>query len=327
MRVGVVGLGAVGARAVRQLVAVDRAEVLVQDIDSARVAELVAAYPGEVTAADTTRIIADSEIVVLATPSGTHRRLAATAIRAGVGVVTVSDSLDDVRALLELDHEAAARGLPVVVGAGFAPGLTCVMAAHAARQVDRVDEIHTAKLGTGGPACARQHHRALGSTALEWHEHRWVERPGGSGRELLFFPEPISGADCYRGAFPDPILLHDALTGAGRVTARMAATRRDRLTARLPMLRPPHAEGGLGAVRVEVRGRLGSERVVAVFGAVDHPAVAAGAVVAVAVRHALAGRLRSAGAGGLARLAEPGPFLADLRARGVRVAVFEGSTS
>jgi len=39
-----------------------------------------------------------------------------------------------------------------------------------------------------------------------------------------------------------------------RLSARMSANRRDRLTARLPMLSPPHREGGVGAVRVEVRG-------------------------------------------------------------------------
>ena len=90
------------------------------------------------------------------------------------------------------------------------------------------------------------------------------------------------------------------------------------------MLRPPHPEGGLGAIRVEARGRSGPERTVAVFGAVDHPAVAAGAVAAVAAAHAVSGRLDGVGAGGLAALCRPSEFLADLRARGVRVAVFEG---
>ena len=43
--------------------------------------------------------------------------------------------------------------------------------------------------------------------------------------------------------------------GSG-ISARVSATRRDRLTARLPMLPPPHASGDLGSVRVEVRGAL-----------------------------------------------------------------------
>ena len=44
--------------------------------------------------------------------------------------------------------------------------------------------------------------------SIEWCDGQWVRRPGGSGRELVWFPEPIAGADCYRAALPDPILLH-----------------------------------------------------------------------------------------------------------------------
>ena len=53
---------------------------------------------------------------------------------------------------------------------------------------------------------------------------------------------------------PDPWLLHRSFDGVERISARMSATRRDRFTARLPMLSPPHREGGIGALRVEARG-------------------------------------------------------------------------
>jgi GTPase involved in cell partitioning and DNA repair len=43
-----------------------------------------------------------------------------------------------------------------------------------------------------------------------------------------------------------------------------------------------------------------------------------------AARWAIDGRLARSGAGGLAELVEPGPFLAALAERGVKVAVFEG---
>ena len=38
------------------------------------------------------------------------------------------------------------------------------------------------------------------------------------------------------------------------------------------MLRRPHPEGGIGAVRVELRGRVGIERRVSVYGAIERPA-------------------------------------------------------
>jgi len=233
--------------------------------------------------------------------------------------------VEDVRELLALDEEATERGRHVAVGAGFAPGFTCVLAAHAAGRFESVDEIHIAHVGTGGPACARRHHRALRGHALDLRDGTWVERRGGTGRELSWFPDPIGGADCYRGALPDGLLLVAAFPGVRRVTARLAANRRDRFTSRLPMLRPPHAEGGPGAVRVEVRGRRGAARDVVVLGAMDRPAVAAGAVAAQTAAWAAGGRLRRHGAAGLAALVDTGPFLAELARVGVKAAVFEGA--
>jgi hypothetical protein len=327
-RVGILGVGAVGARLARQLVSTDVDQVVLRD-DSVSRAELVARSLGDAATVDRGAMTDpfDADIVVLAGPGRVQAAQAAGLVRAGVDVVSTSDDIDDVRALLALDHEARERGVHLVVGASFAPGLTCVLAAHGASRLDRVDEIHVAKSGTGGPACARQHHRAVGRGALDWRDGGWEHRPGGSGRELCWFPDPIGAQDCYRAALPDALVLVPAFPGIRRVTARVSATRRDRLTARLPMLWPTHPEGGPGAVRVELRGRRGDARDVVVLGAMDRPAVAAGAVAAVAVQSVVAGAARRTGAAGLAELFEPLPFLAELARRGVRAAVFEGDLS
>jgi hypothetical protein len=240
-------------------------------------------------------------------------------------VVSVADRVDEVTDLLSLDGEARARRCNVVVGAGFSPGLTCVLAAFASRGFERVEEIHVAKVGTGGPACARQHHDSLAGEALDWRDGAWNRRRGGSGRELCWFPDPVRGIDCYRAALPETMLLLAAFPAADRITARIGANRRDRLTAHLPMLRRPHPEGQLGGVRVEVRGAHGVALDDRVLGAVDRPAVAAGTVAAMTARWVLDGRLAHPGASGLATLVEPGPFLAALAERGLKVAVFEGS--
>jgi hypothetical protein len=231
-----------------------------------------------------------------------------------------------VRGLLDLDAEAAERGVAVLLGAAFSPGLTCLLAKHAAATLDRADEVHVARVGTGGPACARQHHHALGESSVDWREGGWVRRPAGSGRELCWFPDPIGGRDCYRAALPDALLLVRELPGLERVTARLAANRRDRVTARLPMLRRPHPDGGPGAVRVEVRGERGGARHVVVYGAMDLPAVAAGAVAAQAAM-AIAGGTARAGAAGLASIPDPLPLLVDLARRGVKAAAFDGSAA
>lgn len=326
MRAVVVGAGAVGTRAARQLLSLgDVDSLVVVDTKPARVEAVVASLGAPATAgASIAGSVEGADIVLLATPSG-QREAAEAALERGASVVSVSDDVETVRSLLALDAEATERDLHVVVGAGFSPGLSCLLAAHAARSFEEVEEIHVAKVGTGGPACAHQNHRARRGPAVESRGGVWQRHRGGSGRALVWFPDPVCGVDCYRAALADPILLGPAFPGVDRVTARVGASRRDRFTAHLPMLRRPHPEGGLGAVRVEVRGRQGQARHDRVLGAVDRPAVAAGAVAAVAARWSVDGRLLRTGAAGLAALAEPGPFLAALADRGVKAAIFEGA--
>lgn len=324
-----VGTGAVGARAARQLVSTDGLdELAVIDANPAQAQAVAASLGPPAVAAEWDAVrLERGDTVVLALP-GPHAELARSVVAAGASVVSVADAIEDVRDLLQLDAAARVQGVSVVVGAGFTPGLSCILARHAAAGFDSVDEVHVAKAGTGGPACARQHHLALTAEALDWQDGEWVARRGGSGRALCWFPDPLGALDCYRGGLPDPLLLVRAFPGVSRVSARMAASRRDRLTARFPMLRQPHPEGLLGATRVEVRGRRGAATDVKVLGVLDRPAIAGGMVAGVLAVWALQGELSGPGAGGVAELvADPVPFLHDLARRGVRAAAFEGSTA
>jgi hypothetical protein len=234
--VAVIGRGVVGGRIIQRLALVTP-DVHVIDLDPRRGRIDPARY----------------SVAVLAQP-GPHVDLATELLNRGVPVVSVGEGLDDTRALLDLDDLARAAGVPLVVGAGMSPGLTGLLARHLADQLTGCDEIHIAVHGTAGPSCARQHHRALSGQAVGLHDGEWIRRPAGSGRELCWFPEPVGAYDCYRAELASPIVLHHVFPEVTRLSERMSANRRDRFTARLPMLRPPHVEGGVGAVRVEVRG-------------------------------------------------------------------------
>jgi len=326
LRVAIVGTGAVAARAARQLASTESVEkVVVHGEDAERVERIVASLGHKHAEAGPEDVLAGQppDAVILA-GAGSGVTVARAAVAARIPVVSVADAVAEVRSLLALDGEARAAGVPVVVGAGFAPGFSCLLASHAATAFDVVDEVHVARVGTAGPACARQHHNALSGSSIDWRDGEWVARRGGSGRELCWFPDPIGARDCYRAALPDALLLQPAFPSAHRVTARLAANRRDRVSAHLPMLRPPHPEGGLGAVRVEVRGRRGEARTVEVLGIVDRPALASGAVAALAAIAAVERRLSRDGAGGMAELAPVLPTLTELARRGVKAAVFEG---
>ncbi len=328
MRVAVCGLGAVGARVARQLVSTpDVEEVILRDPRSDRRDE-VAASLGDVATAEAPSVTGppEADVVVLALPPREHGAVAAGLVDRGTPVVSTSDAMTDVETLLDLGPMAEARGINVVVGAAFAPGLTCLLARHAADAFDDVGEVHVARLGTGGPACAHQHHRALRGTAVDWRDGGWQRRRAGSGRELCWFPDPVGAADCYRARLPDAVLLVNAFGDLDRVTARLAATRRDRLTARWPMLRRPHPEGIVGAVRTEVRGRRAGAWETLVYGAYDRPGIASGAVAAVAATALVRGELGiGPGAAGLGASTQARVLLDELARRGVKAAAFTGS--
>lgn len=326
MKVSVIGVGAVGARAARQLASSDGVEhIAICDPDDSRVTEVVGSLGAVAHAHAGDPAAVDTDVALLALPGEEHAALATALVERGTSVVSVADDVPTVRALLALDARARAAGATVAIGAGFVPGLSCLLAVHASRDFDEVDEVHVAKVGTGGPACARHHHVALAGTAIDWRDGEWIERRGGSGRELCFFPQPVGGQDCYRAALPDALLLQPRFPTATRITVRVAANRRDRITAHLPMLRQPHPEGGPGALRVEVRGRRAGAASVQVLGAMDRPGVAAGAVAALTALAVGGGTSRRRGSAGLAELLEPLPVLNELARRGVKAAVFEGA--
>ena len=263
------------------------------------------------------------DVTVLAVDCGQHAALASEALHLGHDVVSVTDRLDDVAELLNMDEVARASGRRLLAGAGMMPGLSDVLAKHGAVWFDELHEIHVAKFGTGGPACARQHHRSLSGICLDWRDG-WQRRACGSGRELVWFPEPVEAADCYRARLADPRLLRRSHPEVHRITARIAATRRDRMTMQLPMLRRPHPEGLLGAVRVELRGLIDGVQTEIVLGCAERPAVAAAVVAATAVE-TLAGSAISPGSWGLAEVVDPIVFLAAVKNRGLRPEVFVGT--
>lgn len=324
----VLGVGAVGARAARQLVGGDLFdEVVVVDAILAR-AEAVAQSLGlparSATWSEALRV--GPAVVVLAAP-GNHAAWAEEAMAVGADVVSTAGSTAAVERLLAQDVEARQAARTLVVGAGFAPGLSCLLARHAADGLDVIDEIHVAKLGVGGPACARDLDLALTSgPGLDWRDGGWVGPVQGRGSQLAWFPEPLGGRDCFPAAVGDTALLVPAFADVKRVTTRVALSRRERILRRTPVRRRPAAEGLLGGVRVEVRGRRGSATDSVVLGAFDRPALAAGIVAGLVACWVAAGRIATPGAAGLAVLVpEPLPLLQELARRGVRAATFEGA--
>ncbi len=320
----VVGTGEVGTRAARQLVDTPGfATILLADRDTSRARSVAEALGPSVHAIEYVpgeSIPPDVEVIACALPSGVGHDVVAAAISAGVPVASSDDEHDALEQLRALDPNARSSGVTVAIGCGLAPGLSDVLAAHAASLFETVDEIRVARTGWAGPASVDtvRHERRLPVRA--WRDGGWREERS-RGDALVFFPAPIGGRDC-RVVTGATTLLVDAFPQVSRLSVQLGEPpRRTRFRRRFG------DEGEWGAARIEVWGQRDGSHGCVAYGVVDRTAVAAGAALAV-VTARLAGTLgpvvKQPGVQGLGVLLEPVPFLAELAQRGVRAAVFEG---
>lgn len=326
-----VGAGAVGARAARQLSDTPGvSRVIVADRSRSR-AEGVAGALGKVAEAvpPPTEIPDGVDVVATALPASVTQPVARAAVARGVPVAALADDDEVIEALLALDGDARRAGACVVVGCGLGPGLTEVLARHAGDALERPDEVHVARVGAAGDECVDAVRRARKERPLEWHDGAWCS-PRRLGQHLVWFPEPVGARACEAVA-AGVRLLCDAVPGVREATVVIGEPPiRRSLVAYLS--RKP-LDDGWGAARVEVWGWRGQARESIVYGVVERPAVAAGTVLAVTaarlgglVEH-LDLQVEAVGALGLGALVRPAPFLAELARRGVKAATFEGAAA
>ena len=322
--IGIFGAGVVGARVAESLSIESQTSILVYD-SSQIVAQRLARRLSETNSlikATNRSELHRAKVVVLAGPLP-HTPVAREFLGKGVSIVSTSDDIADCLNLLSLSDLATENEATLIIGAASSPGMSGLLVRNLSKAFDSIDEVHIALHGTGGPACARQHHRALSGQSIGWHDGEWLRRPAGSGRELCWFPEPVGAYDCYRGELPDPLLVKRAFPELVRVSARVSATRRDRVFARLPMLIPPRAEGGMGGLRVEVRGTKNGERVVDVVGVAERVGQVAGVVSGCVARSIRVDEISQPGAFVLGELSLPNEaLLSRVMASGVQAHSF-----
>jgi hypothetical protein len=312
-----VGTGQVAVRAARQIVDTDGVDALdVASLDRGRAEELCSTVGGRAVVDGRDARIPDGiAAVVVATHESTAAPWLLAAQRAGIPVATTIDRPG-------IERVVGGGTATVVSGCTLVPGLADVLARHAAAAFDSVDEVHVARVGAAGPACAEELRRARREPATEWSDgHLVAARPLGA--QLVWFPEPVGAVECHLTGFGAEATAV-AVGGARQVTVRFGPPPPARR--RLPFGRRPSV---WAAVRVEVWGWVGGERRVIVYGVVDRAAVAAGTalgVVGAAVAGSLPGVLEpGAGVRTLGTAVVPAAFLGELARRGVKAAAFEGA--
>ena len=128
--IGVIGAGVTGARVVEHLVASGQVHLYVNDTNPVVAHRVVEKFSRDTNPRATNKVSAVSStqmlttnVVVLACPAP-HAKAARRLLEAGVSVVSCSDDVEDVLALLDLDAVARQMRQTLVVGATASPGLS-----------------------------------------------------------------------------------------------------------------------------------------------------------------------------------------------------------
>jgi hypothetical protein len=269
------------------------------------------------------------DVVVLCTPDQTQVDLAAAAMASGAHVVATADSLQTRGQFSELDDLARQHGLSVVVGAAMSPALSTVLALHAATLFDPVLAVSVGLAGFWGKEC-RERRRLVRTDAIDIRAGEEIRYPKGSGREVLFFPDPLGGLECERDDFLDAVEIFGALTRRENATSKGTPENMVDVSVRVvttPVVRG-HGHGrGVpaesGGLRVEVSGRTARTLSSVVYGLVGDPVDLSAIVSAVAARRLVRGH-GPTGVIGVHELGSPKELLADFIEAGIAPMVYEG---
>lgn len=217
------------------------------------------------------------------------------AIEAGVSYISLNDDLEAADKVAARHAAATARQVTIISGCGASPGLTDLLVALAAGELDRVDEIEIAVAASSADG---------GGNATDLHFISMLDgaaRSGGSEKGALaphpvYFPDPVGWIETFPCGHPEELAMARSYPGLGSfrfriglaekavmdaVRAGIAARlgrgeRRRRLwlkaaTPVRPLLEAVSFKAApWSALRVDVRGRRENRNRTISLGVVDH---------------------------------------------------------
>ncbi|MFB8274556.1 saccharopine dehydrogenase family protein [Nocardia colli] len=245
------GAGAMGAAAVRTAARLpDVREIVVADRDLTAAQDLVRTLPDtEVQAVrvDITDRVAlhdalrDADVVL--NTVGPYYRFGLTVLRAAIETGThyldICDDWEPTMQMLEYDADARATGVCAIVGIGASPGVSNLLAARAARELDHLEDVYTGWPvdipGAGTPDDAELTGPTGAPTAAAVH---WMQQISGTvavvrAGQLVQEPplQPVSlslpggrAGTAYTVGHPEPVTLHWTLAPGGRAANLMVVT-------------------------------------------------------------------------------------------------------
>lgn len=233
------GAGDMGSEAVRDLVKNEEVEeVIIADYDLKKAQELSSKL-GEKTEAlfvdannhnNLVEVISGKDVALscIGPFYKFEEKVARAAIEAKVNYISICDDFDATEAVLKLDEEAKKRGVTVLTGVGWTPGMSNVLARKGANELDKVEEINIAWAGdcadSEGLAVIKHTLHIYTGKIKTYREGKYLEIPAASGKEMVEFPEPIGRIPVYHLGHPEPVTIPYFMKGIRTVTLKGGLT-------------------------------------------------------------------------------------------------------
>jgi saccharopine dehydrogenase-like NADP-dependent oxidoreductase len=274
------------------------------------------------------------------------------ALAAPVPYVSTCDDHPATEAVMGLEGLEQST-VPVVSGCAMSPGISSMLVAKAASELDEVQGIEVAVAASSadpsGPASALHFLAAFSGDAPMVSESELVVERASTDPVRIYFPEPVGWTETFWCGHPEVLTMRNTYPGARRISFRLGLTekavmdavrasvatglvgseRRRRAWLRLSApMRPvieriPPLGAPWTAVRVDVTGKQSRSPAHVTFGVVDHLSNLAAIPLAHATVELGAGRAAGTGLRAPDEALEITPFLQRLSRRGIRIARLE----
>ena len=228
------GAGDMGSRVVKELQKSGQVHVTVADFRVDRAQKLAQELGGDITVKFVDANLRESLLDALSGAFATINcigpfyryafSIASTAIEAGVAYIDICDDDDATVALLSLDGLARRKNVGLLIGIGWTPGISNLLALHGVKQMDAAEDVEMTWVGSAsdseGLAVIKHVFHAVTRNTPMFENSRWVDVPALSGIKAISFPEPFGTVAAYYCGHPEPVTFPRFVDGLKNVALR-----------------------------------------------------------------------------------------------------------
>lgn len=154
-----------------------------------------------------------------------EEKMVRAAMAAGVNYVSICDDSNATEAVLSMNKEIRRTGIFALLGMGWTPGLSNVLARKGMLELDKTKRINiswAAGLGDldGSGEFFKHLLNVFNGQASTRDGGRWKKVAAGSGEETVEFPEPIGKIPVYHVGHPEPITIPHFYPALEQVTLK-----------------------------------------------------------------------------------------------------------